>query len=148
MKNNKIIMFSSLLLVPLLLNLEAQASIYKCVNAKTEVYYNDKPCAAKDKEQEFNAVKDPVNGYIPPEALNNSSDNISNKTLSKKKLKNSTNKFSNDNTNSQSANKVEEQNESAASNGNSENKTENNGDLNILSTKSSSAKETGELIFH
>ncbi|KAG1663453.1 Type IV pilus biogenesis factor PilY1 [Nymphon striatum] len=43
-----------------------QASIYKCVNAEGATFYNDKPCPKNDEETELDAVKDPVNGYIPP----------------------------------------------------------------------------------
>ena len=66
MNNYKILIFGSLLFAPLLIPIEAQASIYKCVNAKAEVYYNDKPCPLNDKESKIKAVKDPEGGYIPP----------------------------------------------------------------------------------
>ena len=53
--------------VPLLISIEAQATIYKCVNAtNTKVYYNDKPCAVTEIEKQIKAVKDPEGGYIPP----------------------------------------------------------------------------------
>jgi len=65
--NKKIIVtVFSFVFLPLLM-LEAKAAIYKCTNAKQEIYYNDKPCPIKDEEKEFKAVKDPVNGYIPPD---------------------------------------------------------------------------------
>ena len=40
------------------------ASIFKCINSKGAVYYNDKPCPARDKETRIRAVKDPVNGLL------------------------------------------------------------------------------------
>ncbi len=67
---NKIIKCTySLLLIPLLLGAEAQATIYKCVKANADVYYNDKPCPNNDKESQLQSVKDPEGGYIPPESL-------------------------------------------------------------------------------
>ena len=56
-----IVSFSFLMLVG-----EVQATIYKCVNLQGNTYYNDKPCPRIDDETKFKAVKDPVNGYIPP----------------------------------------------------------------------------------
>jgi len=53
-------------LIPLLLAAEAQATIYKCVNAQAEVYYNDKPCPVTEIERKLKAAKDPEGGYIPP----------------------------------------------------------------------------------
>ncbi len=53
--------------IPLLMAAEAQATIYKCTNAKAEVYYNDKPCPVTNIEKKFKSVKDPQGGYIPPE---------------------------------------------------------------------------------
>lgn len=43
------------------------AAIYKCVSKDGKTYFNDKPCPVNNAETEFKAVKDPVNGYIPPE---------------------------------------------------------------------------------
>jgi len=51
--------------MPLLMSVEAQATIYKCVNAQAEVYYNDKPCHVTTIERKIKAVKGPVGGYIP-----------------------------------------------------------------------------------
>jgi len=67
MKIKKILSICSLTLVHLIFSATAQATIYKCINAKAEVYYNDKPCPLNDKESEIKAVKDPEGGYIPPE---------------------------------------------------------------------------------
>lgn len=55
-----------LLFSPLLLSMEAQAKIYKCVNTEGKVYYNDKPCPVTSIEKEMKAAKDPVDGYVPP----------------------------------------------------------------------------------
>lgn len=63
---HKIIKLSSLIIVPLLFIAEAQATIYKCVNAKAEVYYNDKPCPVSEIERQLKSVNDPEGGYIPP----------------------------------------------------------------------------------
>lgn len=57
------------MLMPLLISVKAQATIYKCVKANSDVYYNDKPCPVADVETELSSVKDPVNGYIPPDFL-------------------------------------------------------------------------------
>ena len=67
MKNKQNLFLSVLVLVPLLMALEAHATIYKCVDANAEVYYNDKPCPVTDIERKIKAVKDPEGGYIPPE---------------------------------------------------------------------------------
>jgi hypothetical protein len=67
MKNTFKLSVITLIGVPLLISIEAQATIYKCVNATTtKVHYNDKPCAVTEIEKQFKAVKDPVGGYIPP----------------------------------------------------------------------------------
>ncbi len=44
----------------------ASAEIFKCTNSKGKIYYNDKACPTNQKEKKLNAVKDPVNGYVPP----------------------------------------------------------------------------------
>ncbi len=44
----------------------AEAKIFKCVNKQGTVFYKDKPCPVYDKETEINAIKDPLNGYVPP----------------------------------------------------------------------------------
>ena len=46
--------------------LQVQAEIYKCVNKQGKTFYNDKSCPAYDKETQIKAVKDPINGYVPP----------------------------------------------------------------------------------
>jgi len=51
---------------PLFIVEEAQAQIYKCVDGQAEVFYNDKPCPAKQIEKKIKSEKDPVNVYIPP----------------------------------------------------------------------------------
>lgn len=56
----------TLAFVPLLMAVEAQATIYKCIDANAEVYYNDKPCPVTNIERKIKAVKDPKGGYIPP----------------------------------------------------------------------------------
>ncbi len=67
MKNTFKLSVITLIGVPLLISIEAQATIYKCVNATTtKVHYNDKPCAVTEIEKQIKAVKDPVGGYIPP----------------------------------------------------------------------------------
>ncbi len=43
---------------------KTDASIFKCINSKGAVYYNDKPCPKRDKETRIKAVKDPVNGVL------------------------------------------------------------------------------------
>jgi len=52
--------------IPLLMTVQAQATIYKCINSQAEVYYNDKPCPVTEIERTMKAVKDPKGGYIPP----------------------------------------------------------------------------------
>ncbi len=66
MKNILKLSVTALALVPLLFSVEAQETIYKCVNAKAEVYYNDQPCDVTTIERKLKAVKDPEGGYIPP----------------------------------------------------------------------------------
>ncbi len=66
MKNKLKLSVTTLALVPLLFSVEAQETIYKCVNAKAEVYYNDQPCHVTTIERKLKAVKDPEGGYIPP----------------------------------------------------------------------------------
>jgi len=64
--NNKFFHASILLLSGFMLAPNsAHANIFKCVNNKGAVYYNDKPCPKKDKETELKAVKDPKSRYIP-----------------------------------------------------------------------------------
>jgi len=64
--NHKLNILGTLVFMSLLFSAESHAAIYKCVKANSEVFYNDKPCPVADKETEFNSVKDPENGYIPP----------------------------------------------------------------------------------
>ena len=67
MKNKlNLFMFTLAFVVPLFMTVDAQATIYKCVNLNAEVYYNDKPCPLTDIESQIKAAKDPVGGYIPP----------------------------------------------------------------------------------
>ena len=66
MKNKLKLCVTTLALVPLLFSVEAQETIYKCVNAKAEVYYNDQPCHVTTIERKLKAVKDPEGGYTPP----------------------------------------------------------------------------------
>ncbi|MEH6457233.1 MAG: DUF4124 domain-containing protein [Cocleimonas sp.] len=56
----------SLLTVLLSVIQNADAAIYKCVNAEGKTYYNDKACPQSDKETQLENVKDPAGGYIPP----------------------------------------------------------------------------------
>ena len=65
-KNNKIISLSYLavslvLLAPSL----SYATIFKCIDKKGEVYYNDKPCPINAKETKLKNIKDPKSKYIP-----------------------------------------------------------------------------------
>jgi hypothetical protein len=73
MMNNKIsptsLSIALLIAVPLLMTQQVQAEIYKCVNEKGTVFYKDKPCPVYDKETQLKSVKDPVNGYTPPEYI-------------------------------------------------------------------------------
>ncbi len=45
---------------------QAHAKLFKCVSAKGDVFYNDKPCPATEKETLIKADKAPKNAYIPP----------------------------------------------------------------------------------
>jgi len=65
-KNTKITYLSFFMIIGFLLapNL-TKAAIFKCVNKKGDVYYNDKPCPENNKETKLKAVKDPKNGYVP-----------------------------------------------------------------------------------
>jgi len=58
--------FIGVVLAQLMFMSNAQSEIFKCTNSKGGVYYNDKHCPVKDKEQELKAVKDVANGYTPP----------------------------------------------------------------------------------
>lgn len=62
--SNKFHIFG-LLLGFMITSYPVHANIYKCVNKKGAIYYNDKPCPKKDKEIELKAVKDPKSRYIP-----------------------------------------------------------------------------------
>lgn len=64
MKNKSIVYVVGF--IPLLMATQVQATIYKCVNAEAEVYYNDKPCPVTTIERTLKGVKDPKGGYIPP----------------------------------------------------------------------------------
>ena len=69
---NKIIKSLYCSLVILLLGLTSQsvqAAIYKCENASGKTFYADKPCPVNNTETELQAVKDPINGYIPPKFI-------------------------------------------------------------------------------
>ena len=67
--NNKppsFLLLSALMVsAPLLLMEQAQAEIYKCVNAKEAVFYKDKPCPSTEIESKVKVAKAPKNGYIP-----------------------------------------------------------------------------------
>ena len=52
--------------VQLLVTERAHAEIFKCVNAKAEVFFNDKPCPWTQIERKIKAAKDPKYGYVPP----------------------------------------------------------------------------------
>jgi len=43
----------------------SHANIFKCINKKGDVYYNDKPCPVTDKETKLKNIKDPKSKYIP-----------------------------------------------------------------------------------
>ncbi len=64
MKNKSLlILVASFVLAPQVIfaDKKQDASIFKCINNKEEVYYNDKPCPVRDKETKIRAVKDPAN---------------------------------------------------------------------------------------
>ncbi len=72
MKNNNdkfsylsLVIITALLFAPTLTN----AAIFKCINKKGDVYYNDKPCPINNKETKLKNIKDPKNGYIPKYVL-------------------------------------------------------------------------------
>lgn len=131
MRRKIILSLCSLVLVPFLTG-ESQAQIYKCTNSNNKIVYNDKPCPVKDKEQEFNAVKDPVNGYIPPTyveldsnqinengvSINNTSllNNSNGKSPLKKEYQNINNERKNSQGLSSGANNSNEDNESVNNN--------------------------------
>ena len=67
---NKIVKSSIYLLTLVFLNVSmvpAKAGIFKCVSMSGKTYFVDKPCPVDNKETELQAVKDPTNGYIPPD---------------------------------------------------------------------------------
>ncbi len=68
MKKNALKAFLALASVSLLVGVQqnADAAIFKCVNAQGKTYYNDKACSKSDQETQLDNVKDPVGGYIPP----------------------------------------------------------------------------------
>jgi len=143
----KTILFTFSLFVPLMFVSEAQATIYKCVNTKEEVYYNDKPCPLNNEESQIKAVKDPVGGYIPPELKYQKSNENSVKQL----VQNSDNSTINDTLkkkkSSESSNMLDK--ESDINSGSYENnKTENNNSVSALSNKKQELQKSEELIFH
>jgi len=62
-------LFLHLITILLLSSVSHANQIFKCVNAKEEVYYNDKPCPIGNTESKISAIKDPENGYIPPKFI-------------------------------------------------------------------------------
>ncbi len=60
-----LVIITALLFSPTL----SDAAIFKCINKKGDVYYNDKPCPVDNKETKLKNIKDPKNGYIPKPAL-------------------------------------------------------------------------------
>ena len=71
--------YFSITLVTILLSViqNADAAIYKCVNAEGKTYYNDKACPQSDKQTQLQNVKDPVGGYIPPAFVEDEKQKIS-----------------------------------------------------------------------
>ena len=71
--NNKTLTFLSISVLAvsahLLISEQVHAEIFKCVNAKAEVFFNDRPCPVTQIERKVKAAKDPKNGYIPPPAF-------------------------------------------------------------------------------
>lgn len=66
---NKIVKFFVCFLMILFFNISVapvNAAIFKCINTDGKIYYKDKPCPLDNKETELKAIKDPINGYIPP----------------------------------------------------------------------------------
>jgi len=59
MKKRQIILISLMIPAQLLLAGQVQAEIFKCVNAKGVIFYNDKPCPKDNKQTEFQNIKDP-----------------------------------------------------------------------------------------
>ena len=54
-----VFMFGMVMTTSLFVVDQAQAEIFKCVNQKGAVYYNDKPCPEKDTETQIKNAKDP-----------------------------------------------------------------------------------------
>lgn len=81
---------STFLIIQFLFVNVLQAEIFKCTNAKDEVYYNDKPCPVDDVEKKLNAVKDPTNGYVPPvnDAIKEPALSVENRNTSLKESRN------------------------------------------------------------
>lgn len=65
MKNSIYLAFIGVGYLMMFSNISHAAGIYKCTKANGNIFYNDKPCAAKDIEKKLNAVKDVAGGYIP-----------------------------------------------------------------------------------
>lgn len=66
-KKNYIIINTLSLLIICVPTTMVQAEIYKCVDSSGKVFYADKSCPEGNVETELRAIKDPKNGYIPPE---------------------------------------------------------------------------------
>lgn len=48
---------------------QTHAEIYKCEDSSGKIFYADKLCPNDNIQTELQAVKDPVNGYIPPDFI-------------------------------------------------------------------------------
>ena len=146
MKNKQNLFLSVLAIVPLLIVVEAQATIYKCVDANAEVYYNDKPCPATDIERKIKAVKDPEGGYIAPKFVSEEAESGNTGTIvgkgSARKLDNS-NKDKSDNSSQVGASNGSSSGAKGTSSGSSNNASANsNGASSSSSDNSGSASAT------
>lgn len=125
----------------------AQATIYKCVNTKEEVYYNDKPCPINNVESQIKAVKDPVGGYIPPEFMNQNSNEKSENKVGKNRVEINIKNASKEKKSSKTNSKLKEK-ESTLSSFSDDDKKSENSSTSVGSNKKTEIQEPVELIFH
>lgn len=144
----KTISLAFAMFVPLISFSEAQAAIYKCVNNKEEVYYNDKPCPKNNKESQIKAVKDPVGGYIPPKFKDQNSDEKSeNQLVQNNDEDDSGNSKNQKNTSSQSSSSFKEKEPDLSTSSNKNTEIETN-KPSVASNKNKEIQEENKLIFH
>ena len=122
-KTIKSLYFPTVILFLGFTSLSVQAAIYKCENESGKTFYVDKPCPVNNTETELQAVKDPINGYIPPEFVLDKPDGLKKGVVIGKEVESSDNK--NDKSNdSDSINGSQDNSSNSLTNSDSPNQSE------------------------